>query len=166
MSELFAGFARQLAHLIAEYPLWFLTGFVLLLALQTLRLFVQKTAAGRRVAGHRKLGADGERRARSLLKKEGYRIQAEQSSGSYSLLVDGERVPVRLRADFIVERRGRLYVAEVKSGEESVKVTGRATRRQLLEYLFAFEVHGVLLLDMQESCIREVSFPPLKARSP
>jgi hypothetical protein len=164
MSELFAGFTGQLADLISRYPLWFLGGLLLLLALQTLRLFVQKTAAGRRVAGHRRLGADGERRARTLLKKEGYRIQAEQSSGTYSLLVDGQRVPVRLRADFIVERRGRVYVAEVKSGEESVKVTGRATRRQLLEYLFAFDVHGVLLLDMHESCIREVNFPPLKGR--
>lgn len=164
MSELSSALFHGLRGLIEQYPLWFLAGLLLLLAIQSLRLLVLRTAPGRRVAGHRKLGADGERRARSLLKKEGYRIQAEQSGGTYSLLVDDQAMLVRLRADFIVERRGRTYVAEVKSGEESVKVTGRATRRQLLEYLFAFEVHGVLLLDMQEDCIRQVSFPALKGR--
>ena len=68
-------------------------------------------------------------------------------------------ITVHLRADFLAERRGETFVAEVKAGAESVKVTGRATRRQLLEYLFAFEVDGVLLVDMQAEKVRVVDFP-------
>jgi hypothetical protein len=34
-----------------------------------------------------------------------------------------------------------------------------ATRRQLLEYLLAFEVHGVLLVDLDEGRVRPVEFP-------
>jgi hypothetical protein len=55
-------------------------------------------------------------------------------------------------------------VAEVKSGVDSTKVTSRSTRRQLLEYLLAFDVEGVLLVDMQRHAIHEVSFPGIRSR--
>lgn len=139
-------------------------GFLGLLLLQTLRLWWAKSAAGFRVGRHRRLGQAGERRARELLKREGYRLCSEQQSGSYRLLVDGAETPIHLRSDYLVEKRGRRFVAEVKSGVESVKVTSRATRRQLLEYLLAFDVDGVLLVDMQTCRIREISFPEIKTR--
>ena len=134
-----------------------------LLAVQSLRLVWNRGIAARRVSRHRRIGASGEKLARKLLRQSGFRLLAEQSSGSYELLVDGEACCVHLRADFIVAQKGRVYVAEVKSGEESVKVTGRATRRQLLEYLYAFEVHGVLLVDMRERTIRRIEFPAIRA---
>lgn len=139
-------------------------GFLALLFVQTLRLWLAKSAPAFRMGRHRLLGADGERRARSLLKKEGYRLVAEQEGGSYSLFIDGRATAIHLRSDYLVEKRGRRFVAEVKSGAESVKVTSRATRRQLLEYLLAFEVDGVLLVDMHAHQIREISFPDFKSR--
>lgn len=139
-------------------------GFLALLLLQTLRLWWAKSAAGFRVSRHRRLGAAGERRARELLARQGYRLCGEQQGGSYRLLVDGAETPIHLRADYLVEKKGRRFVAEVKSGVESVKVTSRATRRQLLEYLLAFDVDGVLLVDMQANRIREISFPELRNR--
>ena len=65
------------------------------------------------------------------------------------------------RADLLVERDGRLYVADVKSGALATDPTLPATRRQLLEYLLAYEVDGALLVDMEARQIREVVFPAL-----
>ena len=82
-----------------------------------------------------------------------------QVEGSYSLVVDGEPLNVPLRADYMVSRRGRRYIAEVKSGKSAPRLSTAATRRQLLEYLVAFEVDGVLLVDGEERQVHEVVFP-------
>jgi hypothetical protein len=155
---------ETLAHFARDHALVLLAALFGLLALQSARLFWLRSAAGRKMAAHRDLGARGERRARKLLKKHGYQITSEQVGGTYEMFVDDQTCPVRLRADFIVQKRGETYVAEVKAGVESVKVTGRSTRRQLLEYFFAFDVTGVLLVDMQAEKISEVAFPPIKGR--
>lgn len=138
--------------------------FLALLLVQTLRLWWAKSAAAFRVGRHRRLGADGERRARALLKKEGYRVCEVQKGGTYVLMIDGKETAIHLRSDYLVEKCGRRFVAEVKSGALSVKVTSRATRRQLLEYLLAFDVDGVLLVDMHACQIREVTFPDFKSQ--
>ncbi len=147
-----------------EHALSLAVVFLTLLAVQTLRLWISNTAAARRIGRHQRLGAEGERRARALLAKLGYRLCAEQATGSYWLLVDQKKTPIHLRADYLVEKKGRRFVAEVKSGIESVKVTGRSTRRQLLEYLFAFDVDGVLLVDMRDNEVREVCFPEIRGQ--
>jgi hypothetical protein len=135
---------------------------LVLLLVQSVRLLIARTQAARRVARHRQMGEGAERRAKKLLLRAGYRIVEEQVSGGYQMLVDGEPNRVRLRADFLVERQGRRHIAEVKSGFESAKVSGRGTRRQLLEYCLAFRVDGVLLVDMHRSRIQEIGFPSLE----
>ncbi len=135
-----------------------------LLALQTLRLFLLRRRARVRLAGHVALGARGEERARKLLRAAGYRIRGEQARGGYVLEIDGEPRKIHLRADFLVERSGRMYVAEVKSGEENSTISGRATRRQLLEYSIAFAVDGVLLVGVRDGTIAEVRFPSVSMR--
>lgn len=156
--------AEFLARVASEHATLLALVLLALLLVQTLRLWSSRTAAARRLVKHQRLGADGEKRARALLAKKGYRLCGEQEGGSYSLIVDQQEIPIHLRADYLVEKRGRRFVAEVKSGVESVKVTGRSTRRQLLEYLFAFEIDGVLLVDMQAKEIREIWFPEIRGR--
>jgi hypothetical protein len=79
---------------------------------------------------------------------------------SYDLLVDGRRLSIALRADYVVERRGRWFVAEVKSGETAPSLETPATRRQLLEYRIAFAVDGVLLVDAERDTVHEVIYLP------
>jgi hypothetical protein len=134
-----------------------------LLLVQSARLVLARTLAARRVARHRRMGEGAERAARTLLQRAGYRILQEQVSGGYQMSVNGEPTRVHLRADFLVEREGRRHIAEVKSGFESAKVSGRATRRQLLEYCLAFRVDGVLLIDMHRSQILKIGFPSLES---
>ncbi len=136
---------------------------VVFLLVQTIRLTLASTAASRRVARHRKMGETGEKNAVRLLKRAGYQIVSRQTTGCYNFRLDGKTCKVTLHADFIVSRKNLRFLAEVKSGKESAKATGRATRRQLLEYLFAFEIDGLLLVDMHQKVIRNVEFPSRKS---
>ncbi len=141
---------------------------VLFLALgwlvQTFRLSRTKSLPARRLAGARLRGADGERRARPLLEELGFTIVGRQVSGRYSLLVDGENVVFDLRADYVVTRGSRRYVAEVKTGTYAPRLETAATRRQLLEYGVAFEVDGVLLVDADIGEVRLVELLPRARR--
>lgn len=101
----------------------------------------------------------GEVAAEDLLKSQGYRIAARQPRRTWSLEIDGESRDVELRADLLVKRGGRLFVAEVKTGAEAPRLETATTRRQLLEYRLAYDVHGVILVDMNAEVLHEVVFP-------
>jgi hypothetical protein len=108
--------------------------------------------------------ADGEARAATLLRRRGFEVQDAQVPGSFVLHVDDAPHTVRLRADLIVQRRGRRYVAEVKTGAVAPRPDHRATRRQLLEYGMAYDADGVLLVDAERGAVHEVRFPGFTGR--
>ena len=101
----------------------------------------------------------GEDRAAGLLEAAGFRIIARQARVAWIPLVDGEPFETELRADYLVEARGELLVAEVKTGREAPSLATAATRRQLLEYRVAFEADGVLLVCPEANAIHRVEFP-------
>lgn len=122
------------------------------------RRFVAWRERRRRVRRVRTARA-GEIDAEDLLVELGFRMLGSQVQGFWSVLVDGEPHEIELYADHLVERDGHRYVAEVKTGERAPHIETASTRRQLLEYLFAFEVDGLLLVDMEEGVVRQVEFP-------
>ena len=140
-------------------PWLVLAGFVALLALQTVRVWW--LARRPRVLARRRArrGLEGERDAEPLLHRAGYRILERQPTGSWRIDVDGEALDLRLRADFLVWRRGRRFVADAKTGERAPRITHGPTRRQLLEYRLAFDVEGVLLVDPERGTVQEIVFP-------
>ncbi len=80
--------------------------------------------------------------------------------------VDGQTVWVSCRGDLLVQARrtplataGSQFIAEVKTGLRAPDPTNPSTRRQLLEYLTAFDVDGVLLVDMEREQIYVIAFP-------
>lgn len=113
----------------------------------------------RRIHAQLARAGDGERAAVRYLQDAGFTILGTQVAGAYTLEVDGEAVTVAVRADVLVERDGRRWVVEVKSGRFAPRVDHAATRRQLLEYRLAFDVDGVLLFDAEAMALRAVTFP-------
>ncbi|HEX4447984.1 MAG TPA: hypothetical protein VH044_14650 [Polyangiaceae bacterium] len=113
---------------------------------------------GRKVAAHaRSLRAvDGEVGAFALLERGGYAVLERQVPGSWTVRADGEPVTFALRADYLVARDGRRYIAEVKTGRLAPRLAHGPTRRQLLEYSAAFDVHGVILVDADAGTITHV----------
>ncbi len=103
--------------------------------------------------------AAGEREAEPLLERAGYRVRGRQVRAELEYAVDGEPRRVEVRADYVVEKGGLAWIAEVKTGREAPRLTTRATRRQLLEYAHAFDVAGVLLVDPERGRVHRVSVP-------
>jgi hypothetical protein len=109
----------------------------------------------------------GEAGAAELLRRAGYRIVARQAAVRWTPLLDGEPQETEVRADYLVEAAGERLVAEVKTGDEAPHLATAATRRQLLEYLVAFDADGVLLVCPEHGsrgAIYRVEFPGLGPR--
>jgi hypothetical protein len=100
----------------------------------------------------------GEVEAEDLLSEHGFAILDRQAGLVWEIECDGKAHPVELRADLLVERDGRRYVAEVKTGATAPLLTNAATRRQLLEYCIAYQVDSVLLVDVEAQAVREITF--------
>lgn len=109
-------------------------------------------------AARARRAAQAETDAVVLLRSRGYRIMEEQLEHHWQVYLDGQPHEVNIRADLMVTRRGRRYIAEVKSGQVAPSITTAATRRQLLEYRLAYPVDGILLVDMEALTISEVEF--------
>ncbi len=141
---------------------WTFTGWIAAGLLAGAWLLSRWWAAWRRSLRARRRGrraADGEIDAERLLRQSGYRVLARQQAITWQLESDGDEIEVELRADLLVERDGRSFVAEVKTGDQAPSISTAATRRQLLEYLVAYETDSVLLVDVEREEIREVGFP-------
>ncbi|MFT4624125.1 MAG: hypothetical protein ACI8PZ_002784 [Myxococcota bacterium] len=117
------------------------------------------TRTGRNNRRRQRVAQRGEVLAESLLAAAGFRVEDRQVTARWSMHIDGEPHEVHCRADLIVTRRRRRYVAEVKTGERAPDPTLPATRRQLLEYRLAFDVDGLLLVDVPGREVIEVEFP-------
>lgn len=103
----------------------------------------------------------GEDSAAQLLEDAGFTIVERQARVSWAPLVDGTPLFMELRVDYLVEARGELLVAEVKTGDEAPNLETAATRRQLLEYHIAFAADGVLLVCPERGTIQRIVFPRL-----
>ncbi|MFK7930654.1 MAG: hypothetical protein AB8H79_20880 [Myxococcota bacterium] len=122
-------------------------------------LYAVRWRASSRSRSSNRRAQRSEAQAEKLLRRSGYRVEARQVQGAWTLSVDGTPVHVKCRADLLVRRRRRRYVAEVKSGVDGCNPAHPHTRRQLLEYGRAFDVDGLLLVDMVRGRISEIRFP-------
>ncbi len=101
-----------------------------------------------------------EQEARQFLVKKGFRIVGEQVEIVHDYEVDGEPQSSVIVLDYLVAKRGKTYIVEVKSGNSAISVQNGATRRQILEYDFVFKNDGVYLLDMENRKMHLVRFFP------
>lgn len=144
-----------------DVPWLVAAALAVLLAVALLGWWRARGRVGRanRARGRRARRAENE--AERWLERQGYAVLERQVTGRWDLAVDGELQQVTCRADLLLMRGGRVYVADVKTGEEAPNPALPATRRQLLEYLLAFDADGALVVDMRGRRIYEVSFPGL-----
>lgn len=143
----------------------FAAAFVFVLARQR----IERALARRRSRLRTERALRGEAQAEKLLERLGYTVEERQAPAVWTIAVDGQDHEVSLRADLVVARAGARFVAEVKTGNMAPRLTTASTRRQLLEYRVAYDVDGVLLVDVEAGRVMCVEFPlsaPLPSRSP
>ena len=135
-----------------------LVALAVLAALQTLRLWWRAARPRWALRSRARRGAEGEQAAEPLLRRLGYDIEARQATAEWTVSVGGDARAIAVRADYLVQKGGRLLAADVKTGRLAPRIESAATRRQLLEYRLAFEVDGVLLVDVEAGRVEEVEF--------
>jgi hypothetical protein len=137
-------------------------------AILAVSLYVWVNSRFRRAVLKRRFrhAVDAEAQAPQLLRKHGYEILGAQVVGGYTLGVDGSPINVPLRADYLVKRENFCFLVEVKSGNVAPKLTTASTRRQLLEYVIAFQVDGILLLDAESQRLHQIVFPLAQTEKP
>ena len=99
-----------------------------------------------------------EKEAEKILRKRGYTIIDVQKCKPLLITIGDKIHRYLVRIDYLVRKRGKVYVVEVKSGEKIPYITNRETRRQMLEYYLAYQPSGIILLNMKSRSISEVKF--------
>ena len=102
-------------------------------------------------------GKLGEKKARNLLKKNGYEILEEQLTLKGKLLENKKMRSFFIKPDFLVKKNNIIYIAEVKTGK-SASIKDRNTRRQLLEYATNLNSNKALLVDIDKKYISHIEF--------
>ncbi|MGC8777165.1 MAG: hypothetical protein ACP5Q4_00605 [Candidatus Caldatribacteriaceae bacterium] len=102
---------------------------------------------------------EAERKAAQFLEQNGYRVVGEQVEKDAFVQVNSRKVPYRVRADYLLRKGNKTYVAEVKTGNQATSILQPPTRRQLLEYYLVYRPRAVLLIDGEEGKIEEIVFP-------
>ena len=106
-----------------------------------------------------KRGEIGEEIGKNYLKKHGFTIIEEQPRESSTILIDDTPNTYNVRADFLVERKGRRAIVEVKTGNISTNPTSTNSRRQLLEYSHIYNVDDLLFFNAESKKLQKISFP-------
>ncbi|MFA4967675.1 MAG: hypothetical protein WC624_05600 [Candidatus Margulisiibacteriota bacterium] len=108
--------------------------------------------------------AYSETEVEKILQNNGYKIIAKQDKATIITYIDGKAHLGFVVADYIVEKNGKRYAVEIKSGEGG-DATDPQVRRKLLEYEYAHRPDGLLILTTNTSEIHQVSFElPKKER--
>lgn len=99
-----------------------------------------------------------EDKARGFLKNKGYTIVGEQKACYHRYKVNNKSFESKIILDYVVEKKGKKYIVEVKSGKSAISVGDKNSRRQLLEYDFVVQNDGIFLLDMENRVMNLVEF--------
>ena len=68
-----------------------------------------------------------------------------------------KKVEYLVKPDFLVEKNGEKFIAEVKTGASAL-IQNRSTRRQILEYSHLNQNKTVLLIDIENKKIKKIDF--------
>lgn len=98
-------------------------------------------------------------KALEVLGEAGYTLQEKHPSISVVLTVDGQkRRGIDYVADFIVRKKGRLYLVKIVKGERPTPLTSVAFRKELLLDHFIFLPHGILIYNANNDRFQELHF--------
>jgi hypothetical protein len=105
----------------------------------------------------RRRGQQGEVEAFKILERYGYKIIQSQLSLPGHIFIDDDKQDFDVRPDYLVEKGGVQYLAEVKTGK-AARSTSRETRRQLFEYAALGNSDTVILVDATKGTLNKIRF--------
>jgi hypothetical protein len=103
-------------------------------------------------------GRNAEEKAFRIIEAHGFKVVNYQPARDYFMHIDHKKEEVRLKPDFIIEKSGKRYICEVKTGDMATDPSQTSTRRQLLEYFVMIPCDGMYLLDADREQLIRVAF--------
>ena len=149
---------------MSENSIFIFTAFGLFLGV-IITVLVSRALKTRLYKNRASLAKHAEENAADLLEIKGYRVLGRQKRAPLEFSIDGQKMETVVIADYLVKRKNKIFVAEVKNRDLEGKMLDPGIRRQLLEYFAAFAVDGVLLVDMIKRKIHSVEFKKEAKRS-
>lgn len=137
------------------------TLFIVIIIVLLIALIKYKLATYRIKQAQKKRFARGlmlENEAFSYLKDLGYSIVDMQQTHYHQYEVNGKKQTSKLILDYLVEKEGKTFIVEVKSGNSAIYMQNSNTRRQLLEYDYTINSDGIFLLDMENRNMQLIRF--------
>ena len=107
----------------------------------------------------------GETDAIKLLESEGYKIIGIQERKTIITRINGSPQKNHLTVDIIAKKKGRVYIAEVKTGKKASSPLLAGIRRQLLDYYLAYRPYGRLVVDMEKKLLHSIEFEIIDSKS-
>lgn len=105
----------------------------------------------------RRRGRRGEEVAMQILEQNGYTILQSQLSLPGHIYVNDDKQEFDIRPDYLVEKNGTQYLAEVKTGN-AASSANRETRRQLFEYAALGNSDTIILIDSTQGTLQKIRF--------
>lgn len=99
-----------------------------------------------------------EERTKEILEAEGYKLIQTSPTANLSMQVDGRSNVHGVKAEFVVRKGNKNYVVKLRRGTLSKRLQAIASRRQLLEIFYTYNVKALLLLDLERETIKTISF--------
>lgn len=96
--------------------------------------------------------------ALDYLSRSGYQIREIHPTLPARMVISGKVRSFPVRADFLVEKRGKRYLVKHRKGSLSTRLTSVAARRYMLELIYTYSVKGLIVLDCSKQRHHEVSF--------
>jgi len=103
--------------------------------------------------------------AHDWLESQGYAVLLQKPTAGVQLRVGDRSYDHRLRADFLVRKRGRQFAVIVKRGKKwDARVTSKRMRQRFLEIQNAFGGLPVLFVEVDRERGRVIDFQPVVLR--
>ena len=96
--------------------------------------------------------------AGKLLLQYGFKILERRPKGTLITYINGRPNLGIIQADFAVSKKGKTYIAAIKSGEFTQAESDLSLRRQLIEYNYVYKPDALLIIDMNEGKVKHVEF--------
>lgn len=108
--------------------------------------------------------ADMEKEGEAILEKRGFKILEKRLSSPVITLVSGKSHMAESTADFLAEKERKKYLVHLHGGSISADLNDPALRRKLIENEVVYQPDGLILVDLVDKSLQEISFEFPKTR--
>ncbi|MCG8571405.1 MAG: hypothetical protein MJB14_14820 [Spirochaetes bacterium] len=105
-----------------------------------------------------KRGIAGETTAKKYLLRNGFKILAEQLTLHSEMKINDLAHQYTTRIDYLVKKKGRIAIVEVKTGKKAINAKLTDTRRQIFEYYHLYRPDDLYLFNADEEKLEKITF--------